>query len=344
MSNIKSIKMYNFLYRTTRISDGKFYIGVHSTNDIFDGYLGTGKYIKRAIDKYVCDTGNHKSCGFKREILRFYDIITDVYEIERVIVNGDFIKRDDNFNLVIGGDGGWCHMIGRVVVKEHNSETFSVDKNDERYLNGELVHITTGKTTVRAVDGSVYSVSVDDERYLSGEFTPISYNLVTVKNGNGDTFKVDKHDPKYISGELLHNLKGYVTVKDEYGNTSSVSVDDERYLSGELVHMSTGKITVKDITGNIFQVDTTDQRYVSGELIHVGGENIRKTGTCPWCGEVNNIGIITRDHLDYCISNPNRKIRSKPKYNIITCPYCGNSGRDSNMKRYHFDKCKSKPI
>ena len=43
-------KKYHFLYKTIRPKTGEFYIGVHSTNDPYDGYQGSGKrinYLKR---------------------------------------------------------------------------------------------------------------------------------------------------------------------------------------------------------------------------------------------------------------------------------------------------------
>lgn len=46
--------------------DGKQYIGDHSTDNIDDGYLGSGVYLQRAIKKLGKNS-------FKREILEFFD-------------------------------------------------------------------------------------------------------------------------------------------------------------------------------------------------------------------------------------------------------------------------------
>lgn len=45
-------KRYNFVYKTTNVLNGKIYIGVHSTDDLNDGYMGSGKAISTAIKKY----------------------------------------------------------------------------------------------------------------------------------------------------------------------------------------------------------------------------------------------------------------------------------------------------
>ena len=44
--------MKHFIYRTTNLLNGKFYVGRHSTTNMNDGYFGSGIVLKKAIEKY----------------------------------------------------------------------------------------------------------------------------------------------------------------------------------------------------------------------------------------------------------------------------------------------------
>ena len=46
-------RKHNVVYQITNLINGKIYIGVHSTDDINDGYMGSGDLIKMAIKNMV---------------------------------------------------------------------------------------------------------------------------------------------------------------------------------------------------------------------------------------------------------------------------------------------------
>lgn len=45
-------KIYFYIYEVTNLVNGKTYIGQHITDDLEDGYLGSGKALKAAIKDF----------------------------------------------------------------------------------------------------------------------------------------------------------------------------------------------------------------------------------------------------------------------------------------------------
>ena len=45
-------KKYYLIYQVTNNVNGKIYIGIHETNDLEDDYMGSGKILNKAKEKY----------------------------------------------------------------------------------------------------------------------------------------------------------------------------------------------------------------------------------------------------------------------------------------------------
>jgi hypothetical protein len=87
---------YNYLYKIKNKLNGKIYIGIHSTDDLNDGYMGSGTLILKSIEKY----GKH---NFIKTILEYCDNRDLLVELERKVVNKEFVDRRDTYNLSLGG-------------------------------------------------------------------------------------------------------------------------------------------------------------------------------------------------------------------------------------------------
>lgn len=98
--------MFYTIYKTTNLINGKYYIGKHKTQNLDDMYLGSGKILKHAINK-------HGINNFTREYLFIFDNEEDMNNKEAELVSEEFIKEDTNYNLKIGGEGGWDYINNR---------------------------------------------------------------------------------------------------------------------------------------------------------------------------------------------------------------------------------------
>lgn len=95
--------MKYLVYKITNLINGKIYIGCHQTSDVNDGYMGSGKLIKRAIEKYGIE-------NFHKEILHECSSVEKMFEMESTIVNEEFVECLNTYNLKTGGTGGWSHI------------------------------------------------------------------------------------------------------------------------------------------------------------------------------------------------------------------------------------------
>jgi hypothetical protein len=99
---MERIFKFYYVYQITNKINGKIYVGVHATDDLNDGYMGSGLLIKQAIAKYGVE-------NFVKMILFEGSSYRELLDKEAEIVTTEFVNRDDTYNLREGGTGGFTH-------------------------------------------------------------------------------------------------------------------------------------------------------------------------------------------------------------------------------------------
>ena len=112
--------MHYYLYEIRNLLNDKIYIGVHKTDNLEDGYMGSGHLLKKAILKHGIE-------NFKKTIIETFSSQEEMLKREREIVNKLFLLREDVYNLKLGGEGGfdWINSsnIPKMKGKKHTEET-----------------------------------------------------------------------------------------------------------------------------------------------------------------------------------------------------------------------------
>lgn len=96
-------KRFHIIYRTVNLVTGEYYTGMHSTDDLDDGYLGTGSIIKEQIDRYG------REC-FRRTILEHLPSREALKQREAQLITPEMLRDPKCMNVKFGGDGGWDHI------------------------------------------------------------------------------------------------------------------------------------------------------------------------------------------------------------------------------------------
>lgn len=95
---------HHIIYKTTNSVNGKFYIGMHSTNDLNDGYIGSGVILWKAVEKYGIS-------NFKTEVLEYCSSRIDLCECEIKWINElDAVNSEMSYNLRAGGNNPYIYV------------------------------------------------------------------------------------------------------------------------------------------------------------------------------------------------------------------------------------------
>jgi len=130
-------KKYYYIYKTTCSVNGKYYIGMHSTDNLGDGYIGSGKRLWNSIKYYGKET-------HVKEILEYCKNKEELVNLEKKIVNEQLLSEELCMNLKLGGDAGWhenakkthhLKLTEDLIYKENYSKKLS-KANKEQYNDG----------------------------------------------------------------------------------------------------------------------------------------------------------------------------------------------------------------
>ena len=92
--------MIFYFYKITNKINRKYYFGVHSTEDINDGYMGSGTVLAKAYKKYGIQ-------NFEKQILKYFQNKQQMYQFEQQVVTLQQVNNKMCYNVVIGGKNAY---------------------------------------------------------------------------------------------------------------------------------------------------------------------------------------------------------------------------------------------
>ena len=293
-------RKYHYFYKITNNINNHYYYGIHSTDDLDDGYMGSGTRLRYAYEKYGIE-------NFTKEILKFFETREDLARYESEVVTEVLVKDTNCYNIALGGDSG-ATTIGMATVKDQNGNIMQVPVDDPRYLSGELVGHSKGYTNCFDTEQNKYVKISNDEFANNSRYVGLTCGKIPViVNDTGETIMVLKEEyynnkDKYTT---TYNTTNKIFCKDKQGNSYYILKTDPRYLSGELKYFWCGK---KHKQETIEKVKRTFQ-----EIGHQQGEKNSQYGTC-WIMKDGENKKIKKEELEDYISQGWKKGRTCKKY------------------------------
>lgn len=210
------------VYKITNKINGMIYIGVTTQN--INTYYGSGS-------KLLADYKIYKKDDFIKEILFEYDNKTDMLAKEKELVTHEFIKRDDTYNIILGG--GELNTKGFVSVMDKHGNGSLIEQN---LYNNDYKTFTSDKVTVLCESSITGHRSITKDEFDTGNYSGCTKNLIRIKDSNSDTgYKtINKSEfDKRIHKSWNDNMTSAILIKS--GKTVHVSRNDTRWDTGELV-------------------------------------------------------------------------------------------------------------
>ena len=126
---------YHYFYKIINTINNKYYYGIHTTDNIYDGYSGSGELLKLVYKKY-----GKENCI--KYILKFFEDRKSLLQYEKEIINKDILEDSNCYNISLGGNGNY-NTCTPVVTKD--GKTISVSKEEYKRNKHLYKHPTSGK-------------------------------------------------------------------------------------------------------------------------------------------------------------------------------------------------------
>jgi hypothetical protein len=195
--------MFYTIYKITNKINNKIYIGKHQTENLQDGYMGSGKLISAAIKKYGLE-------NFEKEILFVFSSKDEMNEKEREIVTEDFCRRMDTYNITSGGDGGWNYVNDHPDFDKWHKKSLDAAKDAKIKKYGENYSSVIMKRHMQKI--------VSDEELRAAFSKKVSDGI---KKSDFDFGSTRRGKPSWNRGKKMdadHNNKISKALKEKYNN------------------------------------------------------------------------------------------------------------------------------
>lgn len=140
---------YHYIYKITCLKNGRYYIGMHSTSNLDDGYMGSGRKIRDSISYYGINF-------HEKEIIEFLPDRTSLINREIEIINEDLLNDPMCMNIRLGGENGW---------EQKSRSLGAISANKKNWQDPEF------REKMKKVSSSTFKKLWEEEKLLTPDWT-----------------------------------------------------------------------------------------------------------------------------------------------------------------------------
>ena len=189
---------------------------------VVDSYMGSGKILKHAIKKHGVE-------NFTKDVLAVFETPEEMYQMESIVVDAEFVRRADTYNIKQGGNGGWDHINTNVDLSKRAK---LLNEFPNKRFSGRQ-HTDETKRKI-AYANSIRVVTEETRKKLSKErkgkpLTQAHKDKIGVRNSE-------------LQGGNRNSQYGTCWVYNEAGNKKIKKDDLQQYLDAGYVKGRSGKL------------------------------------------------------------------------------------------------------
>jgi hypothetical protein len=284
--------MYHTVYKTVNTINGHYYIGKHSTNNINDDYLGSGKILINAVNKYGNDV-------FEKHIIAIFDNEQDAYNFEHQYLL-EHLDKKECYNIVEGGRGWTAEEAKKASLKSKNSEKWKIYIESDKHKEMASIAGKEGAKINKENQTGMFSFTYEQRSIWSSE-------------NNGDRMWITDgvEDKRILSDE---------NIPDGWYNGRTCMGDNPNYRNGMkcwtngTIHIFSEVSPGPDFrNGMIKETPTAKMNWWNNGVINkrsftkpgddfMPGKVYKESQVveCPHCGAKGGAPAMGRHHFDNC--------------------------------------------
>lgn len=148
---------YHYFYKIVNNLNDKFYYGIHTTNNLYDNYKGSGKLLNFSYKVHGLEY-------FTKYVLMFFETRKDLLNYEKKIVTEELCNNEFCYNIVKGGNGQEVLHIG---VRDINGNHVIITREEFANNPDKYKHHSAGRIVINNGIKHKYIFPKDLDKYLS---------------------------------------------------------------------------------------------------------------------------------------------------------------------------------
>ena len=212
------LKMYGYIYVTKNNKNGKVYVGQHKSNKYDPSYLGSGKILKHALNKYGHSNFSQtiiEACNSKEELNEREKYWIDIYK-------GKY--KSLLYNLAKGGNGG-----DTLYYKSEDERKEFCDKMTR--INRLRCSSSEFKRKISKCNSERYKTP--EERAKQSEKIKAAWSNPELKKQQSERlknwYKLNKHDTTYLKIKCAFELNGRKRLFDSINSLKQFLMEEYDY-------------------------------------------------------------------------------------------------------------------